>query len=307
MIKLAIPVLMVVLPLAWGESCRPVQGERIRGRDLAAADPELAALPADLDAGLAPVAGARRQFTPSELTRIAQRHGVAYVPKGAVCFERAMRDLDQSMALAAMQRALGSTNTKIEIVEMSHHPVPDGDLWFPLRGLSLPPPASLEKAVRWGGYVRQPGNRRFRVWARVVIQATATRVVATEDLRVSEPIRAGQIRVETVGAFPLGTPWVASPEEVVGQVPRRSIDRGRPIPRALLSRPRVVAKGDVVRVDVQTGGARLSLEGRAESSGRQGDMVLVRNESSGRRFRARVEGPGRASVAYSGRTEAERR
>ena len=46
-------------------------------------------------------------------------------------------------------------------------------------------------------------------------------------------------------------------------------------------------------------GAIVSLEARAEASGSRGDTIPVSNPTSHRRFRARVEGPGRVSVDSS--------
>jgi flagella basal body P-ring formation protein FlgA len=60
-----------------------------------------------------------------------------------------------------------------------------------------------------------------------------------------------------------------------------------------------VLRGETVRVEVNDGGARLTLEARAESSGSRGEMVLISNPVSSRRFRARVEGKGRVSVNSS--------
>jgi len=47
-----------------------------------------------------------------------------------------------------------------------------------------------------------------------------------------------------------------------------------------------VSRGDVVDVEVRSGAARLSFSGRAETDGRSGDMVAIRNEGSKRLFQA---------------------
>ena len=52
-------------------------------------------------------------------------------------------------------------------------------------------------------------------------------------------------------------------------------------------------------VAVHDGGALVSLEARAEASGSRGETIPVSNPTSHRRFRARVEGPGRVSVDSS--------
>ncbi len=57
-----------------------------------------------------------------------------------------------------------------------------------------------------------------------------------------------------------------------------------------------VKTGDIVSVEVAQGNARLSLDAKAETSGGRGERVFLRNPVSGRRFEARIAGPGRAVV-----------
>jgi hypothetical protein len=60
--------------------------------------------------------------------------------------------------------------------------------------------------------------------------------------------------------------------------------------------PREVKAGDRVGVIVRMGAARLSLEALAETSGRMGERITLKNPESGRRFSAVVTGPGQARV-----------
>ncbi len=57
-----------------------------------------------------------------------------------------------------------------------------------------------------------------------------------------------------------------------------------------------VDRGDRVEVEVQSGPARLSFEAHAETTGRAGDSILVRNPENGRLFQARVVGKGKVLV-----------
>lgn len=57
-----------------------------------------------------------------------------------------------------------------------------------------------------------------------------------------------------------------------------------------------VERGDTVRVEVRSGGVVLAFDAAAESSGRAGDAVIVKNPQNGRRFQARVEGKGKVSI-----------
>ncbi len=57
-----------------------------------------------------------------------------------------------------------------------------------------------------------------------------------------------------------------------------------------------VRRGDKVAVSGITGGVLLTFQSEAESSGRIGDTVIVRNPANGNRFVARVEDQGKVVV-----------
>ncbi len=60
--------------------------------------------------------------------------------------------------------------------------------------------------------------------------------------------------------------------------------------------PLAVKRGEKVSVIVSSGGVTLKFESEAESSGRPGDTVIVRNPENGGYFAARVEDQGKVVV-----------
>jgi Chaperone for flagella basal body P-ring formation len=60
--------------------------------------------------------------------------------------------------------------------------------------------------------------------------------------------------------------------------------------------PREVERGDTVAVEVSSGAALLKFEARAESGGRLGETVTLRNPASNKSFPARVAGQGKVTV-----------
>ena len=117
-----------------------------------------------------------------------------------------------------------------------------------------------------------------------------THLVALDDLRPGQPIQPGQIRAELIDGFPSPKTAPLSVETVAGMIPLRSIAAGAEIRQENLVRPFDVARGDLVRVEVHIGKARLSLRGRAEAAGRVGDTIAVRNPENNSIFHGRVEG-----------------
>jgi flagella basal body P-ring formation protein FlgA len=283
---------LVVGLVAWG-GCVAVEGDRIRAADLARAVPAFAAAPPEAELGYAPAPGARRYVRPREVARWAVRLGIPLSDSAPLCVERRMEALDGSRVRAAMEQALGA-QVRIEVVEWSRRPVPAGTLEFPLSGLARPPRSDPAAPVLWKGWVRYGSGRRYPVWARVRVGVKGVRVIAAAPLKPGQLIRDDAVRLENYEGFPDARAWFSSTEEVSGRMLRQAVPAGAPLRRDAVEDPPDVARGATVRVEAASGMARVVLEGRAESAGRLGQVVRVRNPSTGKTFRARVEGPGRA-------------
>lgn len=280
--------------------CIAVTGDAIVAADLAGAIPAFGALAGDLRLAHAPLAGAVRTFQIPELERLVARHGLSLAgPVAPVCVERATRSVTREEIEAAMRQAMmgelgGEIECRIEVREFPRHPVSVGTIEFRFAGLSRP--TTPEGEVIWRGRVVYGSRQTAPIWARVRLSVKRRGVVAVEDLAAGQPIEAGQIALGEWEEFPAAMPVAVTIEEVAGQAPRRSIARGEPVQLAALNAPALVRSGETITVEVRSGGAALKLSAKAEASGREGDFVVLRNPESGRRFRARVDGPGRAVV-----------
>ncbi|HXG35176.1 MAG TPA: flagellar basal body P-ring formation chaperone FlgA [Bryobacteraceae bacterium] len=285
--------------LAWG-GCVAVEADRIRAADLARAVPAFAAAPPEAELGYAPAPGARRYVRASELARWGVRLGVRLPQPASVCFERRIEALNGEQVRAAMEHALKDPQVRIEVMEWSRQPVPAGTLEFPISGLARPPVSDGAAPVLWKGWVRYGSSRRYPVWARVRVRSNGVRVVAAVPLKPGQLIRNDDVRLEEYEGFPDRGAWFASIEEVSGRLLRQAVAAGAPLPRQAVEDAPEIARGATVRVEAASGAARVVLEGRAESDGRLGELVRVRNLATGRTFRARVEGPGRAVAPAAG-------
>jgi flagella basal body P-ring formation protein FlgA len=260
---------------------------------LAAGSPAFAAVAPETEVALAPAPGVARIFGPAELERLALRLGAAAPPRTEICVERPVASPDPAKLLAAMRREL--PQARIEILEYSRQPQPEGEIEFPLRGLQ----AGVGGAM-WMGCVHYGSNRRFTIWARVKVLATVERVMATEDLHSGQAIAADRVAAQTRDEFPVSGSFAKSLDEVVGRWPRVSIRAGSAVRLDQLEIPKEVVRGETVQVEVRNGGVRMEVEARAEGSGALHETILVLNTTSKRRFLARVEAKGRVSVDASG-------
>jgi flagella basal body P-ring formation protein FlgA len=278
-----------------GRSCLPVSGDRITMRDFVPAIPEFAAAPPDALVAYAPLPGAHRLFSAAEVQRISIRHQLALTAPTAVCFEPSTEELLPEPVLASMRKSLGIPGARIEIVELSRIPVPPGELEFPLNSLVRPAGTATQSAL-WRGYVHSGASRRFPVWARVNIRAPLRRVVTVADLPSGVPIGPEALRVEEYEGFPALRQPLQELEQAVGRLPRRIISAGSAVFEDSIVAPPAVGRGEPVEVTSRSGAAKLSLSATAETAGRIGETISVRNNDSRKAFPVRVTGKGKAAV-----------
>jgi flagella basal body P-ring formation protein FlgA len=280
--------MILLAALAIASACLPVQADKdqITAGDLAQAIPAWSVVAKDTSVALAPMPGVIRYLRAGDLRRLGIRFGVAVEDQGDVCFERPLAPIPRERMLSVMQSRV--PEARIEILESSHAPAPEGDLDFPLTGL---------RSGYWYGFVTYGQRHRFFVWARVNVKVAVKRVVASADLKVGQPIDPMNLRMETREEHPSKQPASAvSTDSLAGRIPRRTIVAGSVVPLEWLDAARLVEKGDTVKVEVIRGSAHLEAEGIAESSGALGDIITIQNPDSKRRFQARIEAHGRVSV-----------
>jgi flagella basal body P-ring formation protein FlgA len=277
--------------------CEIVANDRILGEDLAKAVPGfLDKLPGDAVIGYSPAPGARRIFKSLELQRIGAPYGVGVAPDTEACFEWSLQTLTDDAVRGAIRDSLQSPGARIDVLAISRSQAPAGKLSFPLSGLLASTLTGPDTPVTWRGEVQYHGSRKFSVWARVKISATMTRVVATQLILPGQTLTPDQVRLETYDDFPLRKDIARNLEEVVGRVPRRALRMGMPVFRTDLIEPLQVQRGDLVDVTAISGAAQLRLPALAETQGRQGDMISLKNPRTGKIFRARIEGKDKALV-----------
>jgi flagella basal body P-ring formation protein FlgA len=281
----AIPILMTIPAFA----CQAIDGDRILGKDVASASPLFAALDPHLEIGAAPLAGVQRVMRPEEVVRLARQNGISLdPPASAICFIRSTEPLTPETLLPIIQNALAIHNAKIEILDFSRFGVPRGILEFPKTGLM---PNGL-----WRGRVLYGESHSMPVWVKARITVDRTWVEASETLLSGKVIEASQLTLKSGPQFPFDTTFVESENLVVGRRPVRTLASGTPIALAMLTIAHDVERGDRIAVEVKVGGAILAFDATAESSGRTGESILVKNPGNGRSFPAVIQDKGHVSV-----------
>jgi flagella basal body P-ring formation protein FlgA len=270
-------------------ACQVIEGDRILGKDVAAASAVFAALDANLNIGAAPLVGVERVLRPDELVRLAKQMNIALdAPPAAICFERATTPLTAEALLPVLQKALALDEAKIEVQDFSRFGVPPGIFDFPKSGLM---PNGL-----WRGRLLYGDHHSMPVWAKARITVERTWVEASETLATGKAIDAAQLAVKTGPRFPFDPALIESINVVAGRRPSRTIAAGTPIAPQMLTVSHDIERGDRVAVEVKVGSAILDFEATAESSGRAGDTIIMKNPDNGRSFQAKIQDKGHVLV-----------
>jgi len=294
--KLIILATVVVRTAGAGE-CVAVSGDRILIKDLVRARSVFAAADPEAFVGFAPAPGVRRVFTEGQLRRLMRAHGLAEVPVEPVCFERTAAALSPETVAAAIERAWEGRAVRVEVVDYDRRPVPNGRLEFSLNRLQAPAGATPQSVLLWRGRVVYGRGRSVPFWAKVRLSERRKLVVARNELQPGEPLREGDVAEEEKEVAPTMPKGFTHLDEVIGARPRRRIAAGEPLRLSDLVLPTAVSRGDLIRVEVFSGRARLAFEARAENSAREGEIVRLRSPlNAGVRITAEVVAPGRAVV-----------
>jgi flagella basal body P-ring formation protein FlgA len=291
-------LLLVAFSSSAFAACFPVSGARILGRDLALADSRFSALPANFTAGLAPLAGSSRSFSPAELERIAKSNGITIENPPGICFEIPLRQVPEKDIVQAMRRSLPEI-TEVVLAELPAGQFPVGEVEFPMEGLE-PPAGNGRGAQLWRGHIRYAETRRAPMTVRASITAHYSAVVALRNIEPNVPIQAAALRVESRTGPPTREETAARIEDVAGRAARRSVKAGSIFPVAILLDPPAVRRGDSVTVEVQSGQTQLQFEAIVETAAREGDLVELRNPSTGKTFKARLSSRSRAVLVVGG-------
>jgi len=293
-----LPLLCCMASSVWAEApaCTPLQDDRILARDLAAVIPAFRQIPPETLLSNTPPPGSQRIFHHTELLSLAQRYALPLEADASACFERAMAPLDRNLLLEAMRAELQIPDARIELAETSLYPVPQGRIEFGFDRLGTPASPDQRAPVLWRGDVVYGEGHRFAIWARVRILAHCKEIVAAEDLKPGRVIQTSQLRIAAEEGFPIPLKQQLSMDQIVGMMPLRPIAAGSVIRPDLISPPNDVSRGDLVEIEVRSGAARLVLAARAESGGRNGETIAVRNLESNKIFSAQIAGKGKAIV-----------
>jgi len=132
------------------------------------------------------------------------------------------------------------------------------------------------------------GIPREKTWTTVNLTVVTPVVVTRHPIGRNQPIADADIKLVDMDLAALPSGVITRPEEVVGLRARRTLHVDTPLRDDLVVRPPLVARGDIVKIILETGGLTVSTLGEVKEKGSRGERISVVNLDSNRRVLARV-------------------
>ncbi len=143
-----------------------------------------------------------------------------------------------------------------------------------------------------GSQVRLPvSGRAFGV---VQIPVLSRRVLP------GDIIGPGDIDWQDMRADQTTSDTAATDAQLIGMTPKRGVSTNQPVRLRDLQSPRMVDKGAMVTITLQTQSMTLTTQGKALQDGGKGEVIRVVNTQSNRIVEATVAGPNVVAVAKPG-------
>ena len=158
--------------------------------------------------------------------------------------------------------------------------------------------ANLAKAGRVAINVRcNIGRSKWSIFVPATITPFENVVVLLQAVQRGDKLTRTHVALARKDVSQLHTGYLTQPERVVGKVAMRNLPSGSVLADKDLMDAKVIQRGDVVVILSQKAGFEIRMTGIAETDGRRGQRVRVKNQNSERVINAVVVDEGTVSVS----------
>jgi flagella basal body P-ring formation protein FlgA len=127
-----------------------------------------------------------------------------------------------------------------------------------------------------------------RFWVKAEVRAYDQVVVAARPLGRQETLSAKDLRLERREITARTAQIFTRLDDVVGKQSTRSIPSDDVITANAIERPTLLKRGSPITLVFDSGGLRVETQGVAEEGGKMGDLIQVKNSTSGKMLRGVV-------------------
>ncbi|WP_172597611.1 flagellar basal body P-ring formation chaperone FlgA [Sulfuriflexus mobilis] len=139
-------------------------------------------------------------------------------------------------------------------------------------------------------------NHRWSIFVPVNIKQFAEVVVSTQRLSRNTPIQAQQLTLERRAVNRLHGQYLTRLEEVVGQLPKSALAKGKVVSPRLLKQQNLVKRGQNVMILAENTQIQVRSQGTAMTSGRIGEVIRVKNLSTKKIVEGTVTSRGNVKI-----------
>jgi flagella basal body P-ring formation protein FlgA len=179
-----------------------------------------------------------------------------------------------------------------------------------ISGVSALPDGVLEYEIvapqQWEGWghtsfaviVRQ-GERVLRnIQGQADVEALAEMVVAVRQIDHGSVVTAGDVALKRLDISAVQGRYLGRINEVVGKKTRSTVRPNTPFKPDQLEKVALVKSGQIVTIVAENDRMRVTMTGKAKSSGGEGDTINVQNLNSLKEFPARIVDANTVVVAF---------
>jgi flagella basal body P-ring formation protein FlgA len=154
------------------------------------------------------------------------------------------------------------------------------------------------RSTRFDATIEIPGGPSKRSVLRFAGRATATIEIATIGRTVERGaiIKDADIVMERRPRAEVGRDVITTRADIVGKAARGTVQGGRPLRTGDLMKPDLVLRNEAVTLVYEAPGMVLTIRGKANDGGAEGDVISVLNEQSKRMVQGVIVGPGRVAI-----------
>lgn len=159
---------------------------------------------------------------------------------------------------------------------------------------------------QWGGWgtvfisvlARQRDEVVRNIPVRIEVEALADMVVALHQIEHGEPVSAADVVLQKREINQNSQLAARTTEEVIGKTPRTTLRANQPVRTDQVEKVPLVKSGQMVTIVAENEVLKISVSGKARSSGAEGDTIRVQNLTSLKEIPARVIGASTVQVAF---------
>jgi len=251
---------------------------------------------------VAPVYGRSVTYDSGVLTRLAQKHRLAWRPASgaekAVLTRSCARVTSDVLARAVLEKAMAAApdlvaeEGRVEVVFEGRAPElvlpPHRGAAFSLADFSYDA-ATRRFRARAGGEEAGEGGQIFLAG---VLRVNRSVPVLARSLEKGSVIGRNDLKQAIVAENRLGSDIIVREEDLLGKELRHDHGEGNYVRTADVAPPRLVMRGHVVMLKIETPLMLITAQGRAMEDGARGDVVRVKNIQSNRVVEGEVVADG---------------